>query len=128
MVTLFFFIFEPPQLVHFFDKSLNQRGVGRKFDDLYLSHEVAVMVIVAVIVAKDAPVVRGISFQVDVSKTVGNNFSIFKPDLLLQKRTLSPSFEPVRLTRCLNGRFLLRDKPYPITGRIWLVLPPYPSL
>ena len=60
MVTLFFFIFEPPQLVHFLDESLNQRGVGRKLDGLYLSHKVPMVVIVAVIVAKHAPVVRGI--------------------------------------------------------------------
>jgi hypothetical protein len=91
------------------DESLSQRGVSRKFDYLNLSHKVPVVVIVAVIVARHTPVVRGTSSQVDVSKTVGNNLLIFKPNLLFQKRTLSPSFKPVRLTRRrLNGRFLLR--------------------
>jgi hypothetical protein len=69
---------------------------------------VAVVVIVAVIVAKHASVIRGTSSQVYVSKTVGNNLLIFKPNLLFQKSTLSPSFESVCLTRRLNGRFLLR--------------------
>src|SRR5271156_3415998 len=36
MVTLFFFILKPPQLVHFIDESLSQRGVSGKFDCLYL--------------------------------------------------------------------------------------------
>lgn len=57
----------------FADEPLNQRGVSRKFDCLYLSHKVAVVVIVAVIVAKHASVIRGISSQVYVCKTVGNN-------------------------------------------------------
>jgi hypothetical protein len=94
--------------VDFVDESLSQRGVSRKFDYLNLSHKVPVVVIVAVIVAKHAPVVRRTSSQVDVSKTLGNNLLIFKPNLLFQKRTLSPSFESVRLTRRLKGRFLLR--------------------
>jgi hypothetical protein len=92
----------------FADESLSQRGVSRKFDCLYFSHKVAVVVIVAVIVAKHASVIRGTSSQVYVSKTVGNNLLIFKPNLLFQKRTLSRSFEPVCLTRRVNGRFLLR--------------------
>ena len=61
----------------------------------------------AVIVAKHTPVIRRTASQVDVCQTVGNNPLVFKPDLLFQKSTLSPSFEPVRLTRCLDGRFLL---------------------
>jgi hypothetical protein len=108
MVTLLFFIFESPQLVDFADESLSQCGVSRKFDCLYFSHKVAVVLIVAVIVAKHASVIRGTSSQVYVGKTVGNNLLIFKPNLLFQKRTLSLSFEPVCLTRRVNGRFLLR--------------------
>jgi hypothetical protein len=45
---------------------------------------VAVVVMVAVIVAKNPPIVRGTSSQVDVSKTVTNDLLVFKPDLLLQ--------------------------------------------
>jgi hypothetical protein len=97
MVTLLFFIFESPQLMDFADESLSQRGVSRKFDCLYFSHKVPVMVIVAVIVAKHASVIRGTSSQVYVSKTVGNNLLIFKPNLLFQKRTLSLS-----LSRCVS--------------------------
>jgi hypothetical protein len=108
IVALFFFIFDPPQFMDFTDESLNQGGVSRKFDCLDLSHKVPVVVIMAVIVAKHAPVNRGTTSQVDVCKTVGGNFVVFKPDLLFQKRTLSPSLEPVRLTRRLDGRFLLR--------------------
>jgi hypothetical protein len=107
-VTLFFFIFDPPQFMDFTDESLNEGGVSRKFDCLDLSHKVPVVVIMAVIVAKHAPVIRGTPSQVDVCKTVGYNFGVFKADLLFQKRTLSPSLEPVRLTRRLDGRFLLR--------------------
>jgi hypothetical protein len=108
MVTLLFFIFESPQLMDFADESLSQRGVSREFDCLYFSHEVPVVVIVTVIVAKHASVIRGTSSQVYVSKTVGNNLLNFKPNLLFQKRTLSLSFEPVCLTRRVNGRFLPR--------------------
>jgi hypothetical protein len=69
----------------------------------------AVMVIVAVIVAKHPSVVCRTTSQVDVIKTLGNQFVARKPDLLLQKRTLPLSFEPVNLTRRrLNGRSLLR--------------------
>jgi hypothetical protein len=72
MVTLFFFIFEPPQLLDFADEPFNQGGISRKFKSLYLSHKVPVMVIVAVIVAKHASVIRRTPPQVDVSKTVGS--------------------------------------------------------
>ena len=67
----------------FTDESLNEGGVSRKFDCLDLSHKVPVVVIMAVIVAKHAPVIRGTPSQVDVCEIVGNDFSIFEPDLLL---------------------------------------------
>jgi hypothetical protein len=83
-MALLFLIFEPPQLMDFTDESLNHGGVSREFDCLYLSHKVAVVVMVAVIVAKNPPIVRGTSSQVDVSKTVTSDLLVFKPDLLLQ--------------------------------------------
>ena len=92
----------------FANESFNEGSICRKSDRLYRSHKVAVMEIVAVVVAKHAPIVHGTPPQVDVSKTVGNYLFVFKPDLLFQKRSLSLSFEPVRLTRRPKGRFLLR--------------------
>jgi hypothetical protein len=45
--------------MHFIYESLNQAGVSRKFDCLDLAHKVPVVVIMAVIVAKHAPVICG---------------------------------------------------------------------
>jgi hypothetical protein len=67
MVTLFFFIFEPPQLLDFTDEPFNQGGISRELNCFYFSHKVPVMVIVAVIVTKDASVVRRTASQVDVN-------------------------------------------------------------
>jgi hypothetical protein len=59
-----------------------ESGIGRKFDCLYFSHEVPVVIIVAVVVAQHTSVVAGTPSQVDVCEIVGNNFPVFEPDLL----------------------------------------------
>src|ERR1700722_7752134 len=99
MVTLLFFIFESPQLMAFADESLSQRGGSRKFDCLYFSHKVPVVVIVAVIVAKHASVIRGTSSQVYVSKTVGKQITFLytnKPCSFRRAPFLFP------LSRCVS--------------------------
>ena len=53
------------------DESFNQVGIGCKFDCLYVPHKVPVVMIVAVVIAKHAPIVCRAPPQVDVSKTIG---------------------------------------------------------
>jgi hypothetical protein len=68
--------------MYFADESFDESDIGRKFDCFYFSHEVPVVIIVAVVVAQHTSVVPGTSPQVDVREIVGNNFSVFEPDLL----------------------------------------------
>jgi hypothetical protein len=93
--------------MYFGDESFNESDIGRKFDCFYLSHEVPVVMIVAVVIAQHATVVHGTPSQIDVRETVGNYFSVFEPDLLFSQRAFSVSPEPVYFNRRgPNGRFL----------------------
>jgi len=69
--------------MYFADESFDESDIGRKLDCFYFSHEVSLVIIVAVVVAQHTSVVRQRPSQVDVCEIVGNDFSIFEPDLLL---------------------------------------------
>jgi hypothetical protein len=93
----------------FTDESLSERGVSRKFECLYLSHKVPVVVIMPVVITKYAPVVHGTSSQVDVSKAVGNHL-IFKPNLLFKSAPfLLPLSRCVSLVVSTDDFFLARE-------------------
>lgn len=109
--------------MYFADESLGQGSIGRKFDCFHDSHKMPVMIIVAVVIAKHAAVVRCAPSQIDVGETVGNYLFAFKPYLLFQERTLSLSLEPVCLTRRLNRRFLLRHNSHSSTEGMCKILP-----
>jgi hypothetical protein len=68
--------------MYFADESFDESDIGRKFDCFYFSHEVSVVIIVAVVVAQHTSVISGTSSQVDVREIVGNDLSVFEPDLL----------------------------------------------
>ena len=68
--------------MYFADESFDESDIGRKFDCFYFSHEVPVVIIVAVVVTQHTSVVRRIPSQVGVREIVGNDFSVFEPDLL----------------------------------------------
>ena len=68
--------------MYFADESFDESDIRRKFDCLYFSHKVSVVIIVADVVAQHTSVVLGTSSQVDAREIVGNDFSVFEPDLL----------------------------------------------
>lgn len=67
--------------MYFANEPFNESDIVRKFDCCYISHELPVVIIVAVVVAQHTSVVPGASSQVDVCEIVGNDYSIFEPDL-----------------------------------------------
>jgi len=68
--------------MYFADESFDESSIGRKFDCFYFPHEVPVVIIVAVVVTQHPSVVPRTLSQIYVREIVGNDFSIFEPDLL----------------------------------------------
>jgi hypothetical protein len=66
----------------FADETFNKSGKGCKFDCLYFSHKVPVVIIVAIVVTQHPSVVDETPSRVDIRETVSVYFSVLKPDPL----------------------------------------------
>ena len=81
------------------DEAFEQVCIRGKLVGLRPSHEMPVVVPVAVVISQNAPVVDGTAFFVYVCQTVADHLAIFEPNLLLQKSAFSLSLEPMYLDR-----------------------------
>jgi len=71
-----FFIFAPPEIADFIIEPRRQRLVSGELDRFLLSHEVPMMVVVAVVVPEHPPVVRPEDGGVDVREAVLHDMPI----------------------------------------------------
>ena len=101
--------------MYFPEKPLSYLCIRREFYWFDLPHKVPMMVTVAIVVAKDTPVVAGESSQIDVGKTVANDVSILKTRLFFQQCPFSLAFEPILLKLDLSNGLLSMCHRYSIT-------------
>ena len=80
-----FFIFAPPEIADFIIEPRRQRILSGELERFLLSHEVPMMVVVAVVVPEHPPVVRPADGGVDVREAVLDDLPIpLVPDFFLQ--------------------------------------------
>jgi hypothetical protein len=86
----FLFIFEPPQFMNF---SLESPGQGRvivKFNGLYPSDEVTVVVAMAIVVAEHPAMIQPAASRIDVRQVVADNRSVGVLPNLFPQRCAGP--------------------------------------
>jgi len=83
--------------MHFIDKPLGLGCECGEIHGFHFPHKMPMVIVVAVVVAQNASIVQWTTFQVDVSETIANNLAVFKPDLLLEQRTVSFPLEAMFL-------------------------------
>ena len=106
MLTLSFFIFSSPEFVCFRNELIGQGRVGGESHGFYSSHEMPVVIVVAVVVSEHPAIVDWATVQVDVGKAIGDDLTIFEPDLFFQNRALAFALEPIFLQLCRSNWWL----------------------
>jgi hypothetical protein len=105
-------IFDPPKIVDFPNKPVSECCVGGEVHLFNLSHEMPVVIIVAVVVSQNPAVVYRATPEVDIRQAVINYLPILEPHLLFQERPFSLAFEAMLLyLRRSNRLLLLAHKP-----------------
>jgi hypothetical protein len=107
-VLTLLFIFSSPQFVYFSIETPGYRFVVSEFHRPDCSHEVPMVILVAVVVSKHPAIVHTTNPVIDVSETVAQNLAVLSlPHFFFQLRTLPWPSQHVFCTDGLRDRRLL---------------------
>jgi hypothetical protein len=113
-LTLVFGIFDPPKLMKFLIKTHHYGIVRNRLDRLGLSHEMPMMIAVAVVVSQNPAMVHAADAPVDIGQVIGNHLTFLPPGLILEDAPLAFALEAINLrdklpdrTRFLGHRYIL---------------------
>jgi hypothetical protein len=84
---MFLFIFGPPEILDFFLKTIYERFIAREQYFFNFSHKMPVVIVMTIVVTKNAPVIKATSARIYIGKTIFHNLATYIPNFFFKYGT-----------------------------------------